>query len=129
MSLVLQILLCASVATITVFLVMLMVQARRTAASIERLAASAEQDLRRAADDVHEIRLRVEEITQLAKNTFELPSMVSLVVAGIVQGLPSLLGRRTPSNSFLETLLTGAQTALHLFRRRRAEPPKEAPHE
>ncbi len=129
MSLALQLLLGLSIATVTIFLVILLLQARRTAASVQRLAESAAQDLRRVAEDVHEVRLRVEEVTQLAKTTFEGPSLLSQMITGLVSGIPALLGRPSPSESFLETLLTGLQTALHLFHRRKMAPPKEASHE
>ncbi len=128
MSLVLQIVLGVSIATLTVFLVLLLVQARRTAASAERLAAQAAQDLQRITEDMHGIRLRVDEVTALAKGALEQPSLVTQVVTGIVRGLPGLLGG-TPSYGFSETLLTGLQTALHLFRRRKMAPSKEESHD
>ena len=129
MSLVLQIVLGLSIATLTVFIVLLLLQARRTAASVQRLAESAAQDLHRVAEDVHEVRQRVDEVAQIAKNTFEVPSMVSQVVTGILGGIPALLGRQNSTQGLLQTLLTGAQTALHLFRRRKMAPPKEESHE
>lgn len=129
MSLALQIVLCLAVAVLTVFLVLLLVQARRTAAAVERLAESAAQDLRRVSEDIHEVRKQVDGVAALLRGTLELPSTITQVVAGIVQALPSFLGRRRNSSSWLESLLAGIQTALHLVRRPKADHPKEATHE
>ena len=65
----LQIILSISVVTITAFLVMLLIQARHTAASVQRFADSATQDLHLVAKDVHELRMRADEVTQLALAT------------------------------------------------------------
>ena len=58
MSLLLSITLSLAVVVLTVFLVMLLVQARRTALAVERLADSAAQDLHHVAEDIHEIRIK-----------------------------------------------------------------------
>ena len=129
MSLLLQIVLSLAVVVLTVFLVMLLVQARRTAAAVERLADSASRDLRQVSEDIHEVRGRVEEMAGLVKNTLGLPSALSQVVTGIVQAIPAFFARRSDSMGFLDALLTGVRTALHLFRRSKAERPKEEPHE
>lgn len=129
MSMLLQIVLSVSVATLTVFLVMLLVQARRTAASVQHFAESAAQDLHLVADDVHEVRLRVEEVSRLARGTFERSPLLTQVVAGIVRGLPGPFGRRAFSGRFLEALLTGLESVLHWLHGQEAERPKEASHE
>jgi hypothetical protein len=129
MSTALQIVLCLSVATLTVFLVLLLVQARRTAAAMEKLAADATRDLRQVAEDIHEVRNQVDEVARVARTAFELPSATTQVVAGIVRGLPALFGRRKNTTNWIDSLLTGIQTALHLLRRPPAGHPKEASHE
>lgn len=126
MSLVLQITLSVSVAVLTVFLVLLLVQARRTAAAMERLAESAARDLRQVAEEVHEVRVRVDEVADLVRSTFELPSALTQVVTGVVRAMPAFFARRSGSSNIVEALLTGVQTALHLFR---THPSKEEAHE
>lgn len=129
MSIAMQIFLCLVVAVLTVFLVQFLLQARRTAAAVERLAESAAQDLRRAAEDVHEVRVRVDEITGSVRTLLEPPSALAQVVTGVVRAIPAFFRRRSGSSVFLDSLVTGAETALHLFRNRKADPPKEEPHE
>ena len=129
MSLILQIVLAVAIVLLTVFLVLLLVQARRTAASVQRLAESARQDLHQIAADIHEVRAKVEEVTDLAKGVFELPSLLTQVVAGIVRGIPGLLPRRTFPGRFFEAFLTGLHRAVHLLRGRKAGPPEEGSRE
>ncbi len=124
MSLILEIVLSISVATLTVLLGMLLVQMRRTAASVQQLAESAAKDLHQIAEDVREVRTRAEEVADLAKRAFEMPSALTQVVAGIVRGLPAFF---VPSGSgrFFEAILTGLRHAVHLLRGRKPEPPEE----
>ena len=129
MSIAMQIFLCLAVAVLTVFLVRFLMQARRTAAAVERLAQSATQDLRRVAEDIHEVRVRVEDVTGSVRTLLEPPSALAQVVTGLVRAIPSFFRRRSGSSVFLESLVTGAETALHLFRNRKADPPKEESHE
>ena len=129
MSMLLQIILSISVVTITAFLVMLLIQARHTAASVQRFADSATQDLHLVAKDVHELRMRADEVAQLALKTFGEPSLLTQVIAGIVSGFPGAQGHQSGAGKIIETLLTGLHTVLHLFRGRKAQRPKEEPHE
>lgn len=129
MSLALELTLCAAIAALTIFLVLLLIQARRTAAAVERLAESATRDLRQISEDIHEVRVRTVETTTLIQRTLELPSALTQVVAGIVRAIPSFFSHRSEATSFLDALLTGAQTALHLFRSPRPQPSKEESHE
>ena len=124
MTMLLQIILAVSITTITIFLVLLLIQARHTAASVQRFAESAEQDLHLVATDLHEVRKRVDEVSLLVQATCEQPSFLTQLVAGIVRGLPSAFDPRGGSGGFLEILLTGIRTALHLFRGRRAARPE-----
>lgn len=128
MSLVLQVVLSLSIATLTVFLVLLLVQARRTAASVQRLADSAARDLHQIATDVHEARRKLEEVADLARRAFELPSMLTQVVAGIMRGLPAAFAGPGLSGGFFRGLLTGLLKAVHWFRVRKAEPTEEGAH-
>ena len=96
MSLILQIVLAVAIAILTVFLVLVLIQARRTAASVQRLADSATQDLHQIATDLHEVRAQVDSVTQLAKGTLELPSLLAKLVAGIVHGVSGYFGAGRP---------------------------------
>ena len=129
MSTALQIVLCLSVATLTVFLVLLLIQARRTAAAMEKLAEDATRDLRQVAEDIHEVRSQVDEVARMAHTAFALPSATTQVVAGIVRALPVFFGHRKHASTWIDSLLTGIQTALHLMSRPSASQPKEASHE
>ena len=124
-----QIIVCLAIVTVTVFLAMLLHQARRTAVAMEKLAESAAKDLRQVAEDVHAVRTRVVEVTDLAKSALEMPSALTQVVSGLVRAIPVFFGGTTVRGNFLKTLLTGLQTALHLFRRPKATPKREECHE
>ncbi len=125
MPLILQVVLAVSVVVLTVFLALLLVQARRTARSVQLLADSARADLHQIASDVHEVRLQVGEATQLVRRAFELPSLLTEVVAGVVRGLPAFFAPKG-GGRFLEALLTGLRRAVHLRRGRRTGPSEEA---
>lgn len=129
MSLALQIILSLSVVTLTVFLVLLLIQARKTAAAAERLAESAIRDMRQVADDIHDVRQHVDEIVSHTRSSsMNLPAMLTHIAAGAVQALPNLFRRPDPGD-WLNPLLTGIQTAIRLVRRFRANHSKEPSHE
>jgi hypothetical protein len=125
MSLALQIVLCLAVTVLTVFLVLLLIQARRTAKAVEQLAESASHDLHQVSGDLHEIRARVEGVTGSVMNILETPSVLSQVVTGVIRGIPAFFHKREDSGDIFATLVTGAETALHLFRNLKANSPKE----
>ena len=129
MPLLLQIVLSLAVAVLTIFLVLLLVQARRTAAAVERLAEGAARDLRQVAEDIHAVRNQVEDVASLVRRASELPSTLTQVVTGVVKALPVLFGRKTAPSNWIDSLLTGIETALTLFHRREASLSKEATHE
>lgn len=125
MSMWLQILLGLSVAVITAFLIPFLLQVRRTAAAMERLANSASRDLGQIAEDIHQTRLRMEEVSQLARHSLEHPATLTKVVAGVIGGLSFLFRRPGGSSDFLESLLTGLRSALNLFHRPKTESEEE----
>lgn len=129
MPLALQIVLCLTVATLTVFLVLLLIQARRTAAAVERLAESAARDLRQMTEDIREVRQQVDGVANLARRLFDLPSGLTQVVAGIVRAMPVFFSRKSHPSSWIDSLLPGIQSVLHLLGRPKASHPKETPHE
>jgi hypothetical protein len=124
-----QIILSASIILITVFLVQLLIQARRTAASVQRFAESASEDLHQAVEDVHEIRVRTDEVLALAKHSLEHQSLLSQLVSGFVSGFRGSSARQSNSERWMETLVTSLRAALYFIRGRQEEPRKEESHE
>ena len=61
------------------------------------------------------------------KTVFEVPSTLTQVVSGLVRGMPAVFGRQVGATGFFDALLTGLQTALHLFQRPKAKTPKRNP--
>lgn len=121
----LQILLGLSIAVITAFLVPFLLQVRRTAAAVERLADSATRDLGRMAEDIHQTRMRVEEVSELARHSLEHPATLTKVLAGVIGGMSYFFRRPGGNSEFLESLLTGLRSALNLFHRPKTEPEEE----
>jgi uncharacterized protein YoxC len=129
MTIALQIILCLAVITLTVYLVLLLAQARRTVAAMERLADSVARDLRQASEDVHEIRKQIDITANRIRTAFELPAALREAVDGVTKSIPTIFQRGENAISMIEMLLTGVQTAVHFFHRPKANPPKEATHE
>lgn len=121
----LQVLFGVSVLVITGLLVPLLLQARRTAVAVERLADSATRDLKQMAEDMHQTRIRVEGLCDMAQQSLEHPSTLTKVVAGLVGAVPLLFGRREATTDIFQTLLTGLRTALNLFHRPKSESEEE----
>lgn len=112
------------------YLVPLLIQLRRTSAALEELAKSTSRDISRVADDIHQIRQQVEEIGALAKETLVVPAQVGRMVSAFTQNVPSLFRTTGPKPGLWEILMEGAQAAMTLFRRPRADrPQKEEPYE
>jgi hypothetical protein len=124
----LQIILGIVLLAVGACLVPLLLQMRRTASSVQRLAESAREDLRQIAADVHHLRSRADELADLAATGMELPMTISRVVASTVQTMESLLTKVGPP--WLEVILTGLKFVLNLVRRPKPEAAaKEASHE
>jgi hypothetical protein len=128
MALWLQILLAIVLALLCWFLVPLLMQLRRTAAAVERLAEGARQDLHQIAADVHHLRGRADDLADMAASSLELPIGVSRIVSGVANTVEAFLGRA--ELPWISPLLTGAKFVMNLIRRprKRAET-KEASHE
>lgn len=126
MHLALQIVLVLAVLALVGFLVPLLVQLRRTARAAEELARSARRDLDRMTQDVHHMRLRVEELSGTVQEALELPSAISRTLSGLLQAVPALFGRKEGGTGSLELLVAGIQAATSLIRRPRAAEEKEA---
>lgn len=125
----LQVILSGAILLVTGFLVPLLIQARRTARSVQRFAEGAAQDLHQATQDVHGLRLQVDEVAQLARQSLEHPSVLTQVVAGVASGVHRSFRPPTGMEPWLEALVTGLQTALHWVRGREVAPQKEGAHE
>ncbi|WP_243322229.1 DUF948 domain-containing protein [Geothrix sp. SG200] len=129
MPMLLQVVLSCAILLLTGFLVPLLIQARRTALSVQQFAESASQDLRQVSQDVHDLRLQVEAVGQLAAESLAHPTMLTQVAAGVASGLRGSFMRPTRLEPWLEALVTGLQSALHWIRGRAADPQKEGAHE
>ena len=128
MALWLQILTAVVLVGVGACLVPLLLQLRRTAASVQRLAESAREDLHQIAADVHHLRNRADALADLAATSLEFPLGLSRIVAGTAQALEVFLEKA--GLSWMSALLTGIKYALTLFRRPKKEDgTKEADHE
>jgi len=115
----LQIVLAVVLVTLGAFLVPLLLQLRRTAAAVERLAESARLDLDQIANDVHHLRARVDGLADLAAESLELPIGIGRIVTMLVKALELIVGKGAPV--LLGSLLTGLRFVLNLVRRPRKE--------
>lgn len=129
MTLVLQIILALAVVVLVGFMVPLLLQLRRTAQATEALARSVQGDVNRMAEDIHQIKVQVDEVTGMARGVLELPCALSQMVSGLVHAVPSLFGRKEGGLSSLEMLVAGFQAAASFIRRPAAAEEKEASHE
>lgn len=128
MDLWLQIILALVLVAVGGCLVPLLLQARRTAASVQRLAESARVDLDQIAADVHHLRSRADELADLAAASLELPLGLGRIVSGTAHAVEAFLGRG--GLPWMDALLTGIKLVMNLFRRpQKAEETKEASHE
>lgn len=113
----LQIVFAVVVVVLAVYLVLLLVQLRKTAVAMEVLAMSAARDIARVAEDVHQIKLQVDDISMLAKDALALPASLSQMFKGVASSIPSMFGSQKPRSGLLDLLIAGIQAAVALFRR------------
>jgi hypothetical protein len=124
----LQIILGIVLLAVCACLVPLLLQMRRTAASVQQLAESAREDLRQIAADVHHLRGRADVLADMAAAGMEMPMSIGRIVNSTVLTVESLLTKVGPP--WLEVMLTGLKFVLNLVRRpKSAAPTKEASHE
>jgi hypothetical protein len=116
----LQIILAIVLVALAACLVPLLLQLRRTAASVQHLAESAREDIRQIATDVHHLRTRADELADLAAITLELPLGLGRIITGFAQGLEVFLTKG--GLPWMTAILTVIKFVLNLFRR----PKKEA---
>jgi hypothetical protein len=127
MALWLQIILAIVLLALGVCLVPLLLQLRRTAASVQLLADSARVDIRQIADDVHHLRSRADELADLAAVSLALPLGLGRILASIAHGLESFLGN--VGLPWMGALLTVVKFFLNLVRRPKHEKEAEAKEE
>ena len=96
MTAVLQIVIAVVLVALCAFLVPLLIQLRRTAAAVERLAESAREDLKGIAEDVHQVRQRVDGLADLAATSLSFPANLGELIASLVRAVPDLLARKSP---------------------------------
>jgi hypothetical protein len=96
MSQFLQVFIVLAVAALTVTLCMFLIQARKTAQAMERLAESARCDIKSISEDVHEVRLRVDELAAVGKKSLDLPVALGQMASEMVQAIPSMFRKSEP---------------------------------
>jgi hypothetical protein len=123
----LQVILAIALLAIGGCLVPLLLQLRRTAASVQQLAESARQDLRQITDDVHHIRTRADGLADLVESGLNWNARLGQLASGALGAVEAVLGQAGP---WISALLTGLRFAINLLRRpKHSAEPKEAPHE
>jgi hypothetical protein len=123
----LQIILAMVLVAVGACLVPLLLQLQRTAASAQRLAESAREDLRQIATDVHHLRSRADELADLAASSLELPLGLGRILTGAAQALETVLTQTGPP--WIDALLSGLKFIVNLVRRPKKTAEKEASHE
>ena len=109
----LQIVIAGVLVALCVCLVPLILQLRRTAAAVEKLAESARQDLNGIAGDVHQVRLRVDQVADLAAAGLSVPATLGEWLTRMLTNLPDLLDRK--SSGWISLVMAGLKVALKLF--------------
>jgi hypothetical protein len=105
MALFLQILIALVLVVLCACLVPLLLQLRRTAASLQALAESAKVDLNAISGDLHQVRTRVDQVADLTAASMALPASLGEMMATLARTLPDMLGR--PSSGWIGLLLSG----------------------
>jgi hypothetical protein len=128
MALWLQVVLALILGLLCWFLVPLLLQLRRTAAAVERLAEGARQDLHQMAADVHHLRGRADELADMATASLELPIGISRIASGLARTVEAFLGKA--DLPWISALMAGIKWAMNLIRRpgKKSET-EEATHE
>lgn len=96
-------------------LVPLLLQLRRTAAAVEVLADSARADLGQITADIHHVRVRADDLVDMAAASLAGPASLGQFAVGAVNAVESLLGKG--GVGWLGPLLTGLRWVLKFLRR------------
>ena len=118
----LQMVIAVVLAVLCACLVPLLLQLKRTAAAVERLADSAREDLGRLAQDVHQVRQQLDGLADLAGSALAVPATLGDWLSRFLQGLAEPGERR--GSGWLGLVLAGFKVFLNIILR-----PKEATHE
>jgi hypothetical protein len=116
MALWLQIILTAVLVVVGGCLVALLLQLRRTATAMERLAESAREDIHLIAGDVHKISVQTDALAEKMNTVLELPTTLGRMTTGVLLNLEAATEKGIPS--WLSILLTGLKFTINLLRRK-----------
>ena len=101
------------------FLAPLLLQLYRTAKAVQALAESAQVDLRRISQEIHEARLQMDRVAGLAEQSLALPSAMGALAASFTRSAASFLDEKgTP---WVSLLVTALKFGLDFLRRPREE--------
>ena len=110
-----QSILAIALVLLCVFLFLLLRQLQRTAVAVEDFAKSAKDDLKRFAEDIHNLRNRAEKLLDLAADNLELPLNIKGIISKSVQTMDMFL---TPKNAtWLELIFTNMKLIHRLIRK------------
>jgi hypothetical protein len=115
MALTLQFILAGVLVALCACLVPLLLQLKRTAQAVEKLADSARQDLGGIARDVHQVRQRVDELADLATTSLAIPASLGEWVSLLIQKLPEVL--ETKMKGWPGLVVAGLKLVLNAFLR------------
>jgi len=93
------------------FLVALILQLRRTAMAVQALAEGARADIHQVAEDIHQMRIQVDQVAGLAERSLSLP----VALGNLAGAIPALLGRG--ASPWLETILAVARMVMNYLKR------------
>jgi hypothetical protein len=109
----LQIVIALVLLALCACLVPLILQMRRTARAVELLADSARQDLAGMAQDLHQVRARVDQVADLAAASLAVPASLGEGLSWMFRGRPEAGGPKAPA--WLELIRSGLDLVLTVF--------------
>jgi hypothetical protein len=109
----LQIVIAVVLLALCAFLVPLLTQMRRTARAVELLADSARQDLDGMAQDLHQVRARVDQVADLVAATLAVPASLGEGLSWLFRRHPEEVGPKAPA--WLELIRSGLDLVLSVF--------------
>jgi hypothetical protein len=124
----LQVVLAIVLVVLCGVLVPLLLQLRRTAAAVQGLAESARADLGQITADVHHLRIRADDLVDMAAASLEGPVSLGRFTAGAVGAVEALLGKG--GLGWLSPVLSGLKLVVNFLRRpKKGAASKEDTHE
>ena len=108
-----QSILAIALVLLCVFLFLLLRQLQRTAVAVEDFAKSAKDDLKRVAEDIHDLRNRAEKLLDLAADNLELPLNIKGIISKSVQTMDMFLTHKNAT--WLELIFTNMKLIYRLI--------------